>query len=185
MARYPQAVLVSCELPWDNHEQLIEDLFRDEVRFLRARGFKHIYVFGTAGEGYAVDTARFDQVVQIFSEETRGDDIWPMVGVIGLSTANIVESIGRAHSAGFRTFQISLPSWGALNDMEVLAFFTDVCGTFPDARFLHYNLPRTKRLLSGADYRRLIDAVPNLVATKNTGGGLSRASDLMRHAPEL
>jgi dihydrodipicolinate synthase/N-acetylneuraminate lyase len=185
MARYPQAILVSCELPWDDRERLIEDLLREEVRCLRACGFKHLYVFGTAGEGYAVDTARFQQVIEIFYQETLGTDIHPMVGVIGLSTANIVERIGLAYSAGFRTFQISLPSWGALNDAEVLTFFKDVCGAFPDAQFLHYNLPRAKRLLSGADYRRVIDAVPNLVATKNTGGGLARASDLMRHAPEL
>ena len=108
-----------------------------------------------------------------------------MIGVIGLSTANIVERIAYAHKIGFRTFQISMPSSGALNDREVMTFFADVCGTFPDAQFLHYNLPRTKRVLNGPDYRRLIDAVPNLVATKNTGGGLDRAADLMSHAAEL
>jgi dihydrodipicolinate synthase/N-acetylneuraminate lyase len=66
-----------------------------------------------------------------------------------------------------------------------MTFFKDVCGTFPDAQFLHYNLPRTKRVLEAADYRRLIDAIPNLVATKNTGGGQARAAELLRLAPEL
>ena len=32
MARYPQAVLVSCEIPWDDNEQLLEEVFRREVR---------------------------------------------------------------------------------------------------------------------------------------------------------
>ncbi len=82
-------------------------------------------------------------------------------------------------------FQVTLPSWGALNDREVMTFFSDVCGAFPDAQFLHYNLPRAKRVLMGPDYRRLIDAVPNLVATKNTGGGMDRAASLMTQAPEL
>jgi dihydrodipicolinate synthase/N-acetylneuraminate lyase len=185
MPRYPQTVLVSCEIPWDERQNLLEDVFRKEVRMTLAHDFKHLYIFGTAGEGYAVDTARFRQIIEIFREETRGDDIHPQVGVIGLSTANIVERIGFAHTIGFRVFQISLPSWGALNDVEVLAFFKDVCGAFPDAQFLHYNLPRAKRLLGGADYRRIADAVPNLVATKNTGGGAQRAADLMRHAPDL
>ncbi len=185
MPRYPQAILVSCEAPWDEREQLLEDVFRREVRHVLALGFNHLYIFGTAGEGYAVDTARFQQMVRIFHEETRGDDVHPMVGVIGLSTANIVERLACAYDVGFRVFQISLPSWGPLNDTEVMTFFQDVCGAFPDARFLHYNLPRAKRLLTGVDYRRLVDAVPNLAATKNTGGGLARASDLMRHAPEL
>lgn len=184
MARYPQAILISCEAPWDENEQLIEDVFRREVRSVLQR-FNHLYVFGTAGEGYAVDTVRFQQVVRIFYEETRGADVHPMVGVIGLSTANIVERIAFAYATGFRVFQISMPAWGALNDTEVMTFFRDVCGAFPDAQFLHYNLPRTKRVLEGADYRRLIDAVPNLVATKNTGGGLDRAAALMTQAGEL
>jgi dihydrodipicolinate synthase/N-acetylneuraminate lyase len=185
MARYPQTVLVSCEIPWDENERLIEDVFRKEVQLTLRRGFSHLYIFGTAGEGYAVDTARFQHIVRIFYEETRGDDVHPMVGVIGLSTANIVERVGFAHHVGFRTFQIVLPGWGALNDAEVMTFFKDVCGTFPDSQFLHYNLPRARRVLGGTDYRRLIDEVPNLVATKTTSGGLSGAADLMRHSAEL
>ena len=184
MARYPQALLVSCEIPWDEKEQLLEDVFRREVRMV-LQDFNHLYVFGTAGEGYAVDTPRFRQVVDIFYEETRGVDVHPMVGVIALSTANYIERIAYAYEVGFRVFQISLPAWGPLNDAEVMTFFRDVCGAFPQAQFLHYNLPRPKRILDGADYRKLIDAVPNLVATKNTGGGLDRAANLMTHAAEL
>ncbi|MFZ1753547.1 MAG: dihydrodipicolinate synthase family protein [Caldilineaceae bacterium] len=184
MPRYPQAILVSCEAPWDEKEQLLEDVFRREIRMVLEQ-FSHLYIFGTAGEGYAIDTLRFQQIVQIFYEETRGANVHPMVGVIALSTANVVERIAVAYETGFRVFQIALPAWGALNDREVMTFFRDVCGAFPAAQFLHYNLPRAKRLLAGADYRKLIDAVPNLVATKNTGGGLERAADLMTHAPEL
>jgi dihydrodipicolinate synthase/N-acetylneuraminate lyase len=109
----------------------------------------------------------------------------PMIGVIGLSTGNIVERLRIAYDIGFREFQISLPSWGPLNDDELLRFFVDVCGTFSDAIFLHYNLPRTKRVLNGTEYARLIREVPNLVATKNTAGGLPVADDLLRNSSEL
>ena len=183
--RYKQTILVSCEIPWDDDEQLIEPLFRREIRDTLTKGFNDLYIFGTAGEGYAVDTPRFRQIVRIFAEETLAEGVRPMVGVIGLSTANILERLQFAHAAGFRVFQISLPSWGALRDTEMMRFFRDVCGAFPDAQFLHYNLPRTKRLVTGREYRAIADACPNLVATKNTAGGLARASDLMRHAPDL
>ena len=185
MARYPQSTLASCEIPWDENENLIEDLFRKQVRLTLKRGFNNLYIFGSAGEGYAIDTARFREIVQVFYEETRGGDIHPVVGVIGLSTANIVERVGLAHDIGFRTFQIVLPSWGVLNDDEVVTFFKDACGSFPDSQFLHYNLARAKRILGGRDYRRVIDVVPNLVATKSTAGGLEGAADLMRHSAEL
>ncbi len=183
--RYPQAILISCEIPWDEQEQLMEDLFRQEVRHALTAGFKHVYTFGTAGEGYAVDLPRFTRIVEIFREETQGEGIHAMVGVIALSTPQFHERLRIAHAHGFREFQISLPSWGALNDTELMRFFVDVCSKYPDSKFLHYNLARTKRVLTGSEYRRLADAVPNLVATKNTGTTVHGTMDLLRHAPDL
>lgn len=177
--RYHQALLVSCEIPWTEKEEFMDDLFREQVRRTLAVGFNSLYIFGTAGEGYAVDTPRFRRIVDVFREETNAEGVLPQVGIIGLSTANILERLSYAYDVGFRTFQISMPSWGALNDNEVLKFFADVCGAYPDCRFLHYNLPRTKRVLTPDDYRRLAAAVPNLVATKNTGTNHSSTMDLV------
>ena len=64
MPRYHQAILASCEVPWDASERLEEATFRSEVRLLRQVGFDHLYIFGTAGEGYAVDLERFKQVAE-------------------------------------------------------------------------------------------------------------------------
>ena len=51
MARYPQGILVACPTPWDDHDELVEELLREEVRLVLAAGFRHCYVFGTGGEG--------------------------------------------------------------------------------------------------------------------------------------
>lgn len=182
--RYPQGILISCEIPWDENEQLLEDVFRAEIRHVLAAGFEHVYTFGTAGEGYAVDRPRFERVVEVFHEETR-QAAHAQIGVIALSVAQVHERIRFAYAKGFREFQISLPSWGALNDAEMLRFFVDVCSAYPDARFLHYNLARTKRVLTGPEYRRIADAVPNLVATKNTGTTVYSTMELLQHAPDL
>ncbi len=185
MTRYPRGVLVSCEVPWDERERFMDDLFRQEVRGFLAQGFQHIYIFGTAGEGYAVDNGRFKQVAQVFREETLGDGVLPQVGVIALATVTVRERIDIAYELGFRTFQISLPSWGALNDSETMRFFRDVCLAYPEAKFLHYNLLRTKRFLTAADYRKLVDAIPNLVATKNTSPDVTHTAALLRTVPDL
>jgi dihydrodipicolinate synthase/N-acetylneuraminate lyase len=184
MPRYPQTVLISCEVPWDGQMQLQEVTFRNEIQHV-LKSFNHLYIFGTAGEGYAVDSAQFERIVRIFYEETRAPDVHPMVGIIGLSTPIVVERISVAYAIGFRVFQISLPSWGTVTDGEMMTFFKDVCNRFADCQFLHYNLPRTGRVLSGKEYKPLIDAIPNLVATKTTSGGLPGAADLMFHAAEL
>src|SRR5690349_2568961 len=120
--RYSRGVLVSCEIPWDEHDRLLEDVFREEIRHFLGLGFHHIYIFGTAGEGYAVDSSRFRQITRIFYEETRAEGVQPQVGIIGLSTLTIRERLDLAYDFGFRVFQISLPCWGALNDRELLRF---------------------------------------------------------------
>ncbi len=183
--RHPRGILVSCAVPWDDADRFMEPLFREQVRALVTDGFPQQYVFGTAGEGHAVDTARFRAVTAAFIDETARVGATAQVGVIALSVPAVLERVRIAWDLGARSFQVSLPAWGRLADAEVDRFFEDVCGAFPDATFLHYNLGRTGRMLTGADYARLVARVPNLVATKQATGSQAHAHDVLTHAPEL
>ena len=183
--RYPQGMLAACETPWTDQYALDEVAFRKHIGRVLELGYTNIYVMGTAGEGYAVTDTQFRHVVDVFVEETDRPGLRPQVGVISLSMGQIIERLNYAHDKGVRMFQISLPSWGALTDSEMMTFFKTVCGAFPDSSFLHYNLPRAKRLLTGQDYRRVIDAVPNVVATKNSNRDMGFIKDLMVNSPEL
>lgn len=183
--RFPQILLGAALLPWQEDFTLDEPQFREHLRNIIRHGFQHIYLMGTAGEGYALTDRQFQQVVQIFWEEMQQPGLQTMVGVISLSMGQILERIAWAHGVGIRHFQISLPSWGALADSEMMTFFQGVCGAFPDSQFLHYNLPRSKRIVTGGEYRRIADAVPNLVATKNSTSDFVRVADLMTQAPDL
>jgi dihydrodipicolinate synthase/N-acetylneuraminate lyase len=172
-------------VPWDEEGRFAEAIFRRGVRTTLSAGTKHLYVFGTAGEGYAVTDRQFDQVVAAFSDEMRRAGAEPMVGVISLSLGTILERIQRCRDDGVRLFQISLPSWGAVSDRELSSFFDSVCGSFPDCQFLHYNLPRAKRIVTGKEYGRLAESHPNLVGTKNTGDSLAHIQSLLEDAPQL
>ena len=154
--RYPRVVLASVCIPWSEHGQILEDVFREQVALHLKAGVKHIYVFGTAGEGYALTEPMFDDVVGLFGEEMHRDPAaQPMIGLISLSTRVIIERIERTMDRGFDTFQYALPGWGALNDNELATFFREVLGRFPKARFVHYNLQRSSRVLGPAEYARL------------------------------
>lgn len=185
MKRFPSCIMATCCVPWDEAGQFAETVFRRSVRSTLATGTKHVYVFGTAGEGYAVTDRQFDQIVAAFADEMRQGGADPMVGVISLSLGTILERIERSRDLGVRQFQISLPSWAALGEQELFAFFDQVCGRFPDCRFMHYNLMRTKRLITGKEYGRLAEAHLNLVATKNCGDSMSHIQSLIEDAPQL
>lgn len=182
--RYPPVVLATCPIPWSGRFELEDSLFRAEIQRLRAEATPYLYIFGTAGEGYAVTDAQFRQVAEIFRAEMPAGT-HAMVGIISLSLSTMIERIAFARELGFREFQISLPSWGALNDAEVDVFFRETCGRFPDCRFLHYNLMRSKRLLVGDDYARLVSAHSNLVAVKMGGEDLPALTDILAKAPAL
>ena len=164
--RARQGMLGAVDVPWTEDFSLDEAHFRRLIRELQKLGAHQLYVMGTAGEGYAMSDKRFRRVVDVFVEEMKESEVGAQVGVISLSTEQVIERLGYAHDLGIRTFQISLPSWETVSDTEMLTFFETVCGQFPDSGFLHYNLARAKRILDGDDYRVILDRVPNLVASK-------------------
>jgi dihydrodipicolinate synthase/N-acetylneuraminate lyase len=185
MKRFPSCILATRCVPWDEQGRFAETIFRRGVRGTLSFGTPYLYIFGTAGEGYAVTDRQFDQVVAAFTEEMRQANTEPMVGVISLSLGTMLERIERCRDRGVRLFQVALPSWGAVSDSELFRFFDAVCGALPDCRFLHYNLPRAKRLVTGAEYGRLAETHANLVATKNTGDSLTHIQSLQEAAPQL
>ena len=184
--RYPRVVLAAVCIPWNERGEVLEDVFREQVRIHLRAGVKHLYVFGTAGEGYAVTESLFDSIVHVFHDEMRRDpDAQPMIGLISLSMRTIIERIERCMDLGLRTFQFALPGWGSLNDNELAAFFREVLGRFPEARFLHYNLQRAGRVLGPAEYARLSAEYPNLVGAKNGTSNIVMLHDLLTQAPAI
>lgn len=182
--RFPAGMMATCCIPWDENGRFAERIFRLNVQHA-LHGTKFLYVFGTAGEGYAVTDRQYEEIVTAFADEMRQGKAEPMVGVIDLSLGTIKERIKRGRDLGVSRFQISLPCWAALSEKELFNFFKHVCGGFPDCLFMHYNLPRTKRMVTGKEYGRLAAEHPNLVATKNCGDSQSHIRSLIEDAPPL
>ncbi|MDZ4402642.1 dihydrodipicolinate synthase family protein [Prosthecobacter sp.] len=183
--RYRPCVLATCCIPWNERFEFEEVIFRRSVRLQIASGIRDLYIFGTAGEGYAVTETQFDAVTRVFLDETRIDGVQAMIGLISQSLPMVIERIERARDMGARRFQLSLPSWGVLNDAELKTFFRETCGRFPDCEFLHYNLMRTGRIVTGAEYGLLAGEYENLVATKNSTADEARLTSLMTASPQL
>ena len=59
--------MATCVTPWDEKYEFIEGLFRQQVRQLIERLTSHLYIFGTAGEGYAVSDRQFENIATVFT----------------------------------------------------------------------------------------------------------------------
>ena len=166
--RYPITMMCAACIPWTEDLQFDEVSFRREVSHLIEGGAKSIYILGTAGEGYTLDTEMFKEIVAVFLDACKeGEGVMPMIGIISTSMPEMIARIRIAYDLGGRDFQIACPCWGELNDKDVMTFFKIVCGTFPDCRFVHYNNgPRSKTKVAAGQYVRLAQEIPNLVGAK-------------------
>lgn len=165
--RYPPHAITTVCVPWDEDFQFQRGVFAKAVEALVAAKLPALYLFGTAGEGYAVDEAQYLAITKAFLQDLKGSGVEAMVGVISLSTSDILRRVALAAELGVTDFQISFPSWGKLSDEEAYAFFHQVCDAFPTCRFMHYNNGgRSKKLLDYTHYTRLAKEIPNLVAVK-------------------
>lgn len=185
MTTYEPCVLGTVCVPWDERESFLEPVFRRQVRDLRAAGYENLYIFGTAGEGYAVTDAQFRRIAEVFYDETRDLPGMRQLGVIGMSAGQIRERIEIGLELGFDGFQISLPCWGTLNDHELDRFFGEVLSPYPRAGFLHYNNVRCGRKLAGSHYARLRRQYPNLRASKSGGHTAASLWSLLNDAPDM
>ena len=138
--RYPVTMMCAACIPWTKDFEFDENAFRKQVRNLVDNNAKSIYIFGTAGEGYSVNTKAYTQILKAFVDEcSKKSDVMPMTGIISTSMMEMVDRIKIGRDLGCKDFQIALPCWGALNDDEVVGFFQSICSQFPDCRFIHYN----------------------------------------------
>lgn len=180
-----KSILCTAVVPWTDRFEFDEPSFQRQVAGIADGLTRHVYIFGTAGEGHAVSEQQFRQITTSFWNCARENRVQPMLGVISLSLGTVIERIEFGRSLGFREFQLSLPSWGALNDQELDRFFAETCGRFRDCQFLHYNISRAGRVLGATEYRRLVDAHPNLVAIKTGMQDPAKVRELMALSPRL
>ena len=168
MKRYPSTILATACLPWKNKNVFDQEVFARQVKLLIESNVKHIYLFGTAGEGYALTDEEFEHVVSIFADIMKGEDLFPMVGIISLSLGTMLKRIKIARGYGISDFMFTLPCWGELSITETNGFFHELCDPFPDCRFLHYNTGRAKRIIGPAEYESLAFEIPNFCGAKIT-----------------
>jgi len=176
----PSSILATAVIPWDEKFIFDESRFTNQVARLASGLTRHVYIFGTAGEGYAVTDQQFQRIASCFARCAAANQVRPMIGVISLSLGTIIERIEFGRALGIKEFQLSLPCWGALNDTEVDRFFAETCGRFADCHFLHYNNSRSKRMLTAPEYLRLADRHPNLVAVKTGVSDPAILSELLK-----
>jgi dihydrodipicolinate synthase/N-acetylneuraminate lyase len=183
-------IWVGLPTPFDAADRLDADAFARSVETVAAWGVAGVYTTGSTGEWFALDEDEFRALMAALEEgrrtaARRGHPIATQAGVTATATRLVLARAEAALEHGADGLQLALPPWISLSDDEVVGLFTDVAAAFPGVPIVHYNVRRAGRMVDGALYRRIADAVPELVGAKITGSDDALWASLRADAPDL
>lgn len=175
-------------MAWDANDQFDEEIYATNIRRTIDANVHGIYTTGSTGEFYAVDDDEFRRMVDIQAELCGAAGMPLQIGCCSDAThktLRLLEYVASRPEVG--AAQVVIPYWMELDDRELYQFFQDLYQACPDLPLVHYNIPRSKRFLSGEDYRRLLDVAPSLIGVKFTTAGtyFSALQASIQTVPEL
>lgn len=162
--RLPATVLATCVLPWDDRLRFDEDAFREHVRLVAGHMTRHQYIFGTAGEGYAVTEAQF-----LHYNTTRGGRV-----LTGAEYGRLAAEHASLAAVKFTSSDAAVVGELVTNAAPVQCFLTEPafvladgnCGLLVSLSGVRLGLPGRFKAASGAGLRelgRLAEAVDRLL----------------------
>jgi len=175
-------------MSWDENDSFDEVNYRINTERMCRAGVHGIYTTGSTGEFYALDFDEFCRMVDIQVEICSRYNIPLQIGCCSdytLKTIKLLEYVASKPYIGVA--QVNIPYWMKLNDRELLEFFKDLFNACPNLLLVHYNVPRTKRFLQGADYLRILEVAPTLIGVKYTFAGtyFSQLQGAIMMTPQL
>jgi len=172
--------------PWDSHGQLDEGVLQRNIDRYAQHGVDGVYTTDSDGEFYAIELAEFRGLVAAFGREMRNTSMETAVGVTWSHTEGIIDRIRVALEHGICLVHVAFPYWMPLAPTDVDHFFADLAGAVPDARWVHYNNPNSKTVLTGEDYARLSAVYPDqFVGSKQGTTDLLQLAEIIGESPKL
>jgi len=171
-AKDVKGIWAGITMSWDEHYGFDEKHYRANIQRAIDAKVHGIYTTGSTGEFYVLEYEEFKRMVEIQAEICGKAKMPLQIGCCADATAKIIRLLECASShPEVGAVQVTLPYWMELSNRQIQMFFKDLNTACPNMPLLHYNIPRAKRFLQGADYLRILDVAPNLIGVKYTFAG--------------
>ena len=149
--------------------------FRAMLEFLRSKGLTRVVINGATGEYCLTTPPELARMLTLCRETMPGSEVLCSIGSPGVS--GCLELGGVAIRGGARALLLPMPHYFPYTQPDLAAFCQEVASQL-SAPILLYNLPRFTSPLEPGTVRELIDAIPNIVGIKDSGGTLDILSGL-------
>ena len=171
-AKQVRGIWAGITMCWDEKYRFDTAMYARNIERILQEKVHGLYTTGSTGEFYAIEFDEFKQMVDIISELCGKAGMPLQIGCCSDATAKTIKML--EYAAGKEAVggvQVNIPYWMQLTDRELIQFFKDLYNACPDMPLIHYNIPRTKRFLTGPDYLRIKEVAPNLIGSKFTYAG--------------
>ncbi len=164
-----EGVYAGLPLPWKANGTLDEEVFSSTIKRLTQYGVHGIYNGGSTGEFFAQDFELFKTTTDILVETVRGTGTRTQVGILGLTTDEMIKRGSYAIEKGVDALQTTFPWWYQVTDDEAITFYADLHSQLDGYPLVHYNISRAKKAFSIADidlFSRVYEACPSIIGFK-------------------
>ena len=159
-------------MSWNEDYSFDEASYRTNAEDMCRASVHGLYTTGSTGEFYALNFDEFRLMVDIEVEICSKYDMPLQIGCCSDNTRDTLQMLEYVASKPYiGAAQVTVPYWLQVTDRELLQFFKDLYTACPDLPLVHYNVPRAKRFLNGADYLKILEVAPTLIGTKYTMAG--------------
>jgi 4-hydroxy-tetrahydrodipicolinate synthase len=164
--------------PFLDDEEINEKAFVDQLEWVAAQGAHGVVVGGSTGEGYAIDDDEFATLVAL-ATRTVGARLPVVASIIADSTRGAIRRAARIAGENLAALQIAPPHYiFSPSEEGFIEFYRKLADTSP-LPIIIYNVISWARI-SPLLAREVMNAVPSVIAIKQSGTDFQVYADLVR-----
>ena len=163
--------------PFDDKENFVERVLRDEVDYMIGQGVHGVVPGGSAGEGFTLSVDELRRIVGVTTDATAGR-VPVVAGIIVNSTIQAIEKAKAVSDLGVSALQVTPPHYIYKSDDEAMIRYF---GSIQDAvgiPIIVYNVIPWN-YLSVDLLLRMMKTLPAVYGVKQSAGDLKSMADLM------
>ncbi|MGC9347675.1 MAG: 4-hydroxy-tetrahydrodipicolinate synthase, partial [Anaerolineae bacterium] len=174
-----RGIIPAMVTPFDEDEQLNEDVLRQLVNHLIDGGVHGLFPTGSQGEFYALTPAERARVWEIVVDETAGRV--PVYAGTGAATTREVIALNRlAEEAGVDAVSVLTPFFISPTQAELYSHYTAIADATSLPVLLYNNPGRTGGLNLSAELVTRLAEHPNIAGIKDSSGDLTLTIEYIR-----
>ena len=164
--------------PFDENEDLVEEILRQEVHFMLSKGVHGLVPGGSAGEGNTLSTDELRRIVGVVCEEAAGR-VPVVAGVIVNSTRQAIERARAVADLGVSALQITPVHYIYKNDDDAMIRHFRAIYDAVGIPIIIYNVIPWN-YLSVELMLRLMREVPGVFGVKQSASDMKSMADLIQ-----